>query len=100
MWLTWTYIVPLSIEVSVSDDAAGTVGEDGNANIERSKGIDGDEFEEMDENSFFIPAGWPSRQPRTFYKASDPEWQEFRKLSKDPQKIRDAQGRRICRVPG
>ncbi|KAG9532543.1 hypothetical protein KCU99_g7772, partial [Aureobasidium melanogenum] len=36
-----------------------------------------------DENSLFIPLTWAKKLPRTFYKGSDPEWQEFVKVSKD-----------------
>ncbi|KAI4730786.1 hypothetical protein E4T49_01138 [Aureobasidium sp. EXF-10728] len=36
-----------------------------------------------DENSLFIPLTWAKKLPRSFYKGSDPEWQEFVKVSKD-----------------
>ncbi|KAI5205643.1 hypothetical protein AUEXF2481DRAFT_1851 [Aureobasidium subglaciale EXF-2481] len=35
------------------------------------------------EDSFFIPMTWAKKLPRSFYKGSDPEWQEFVKVSKD-----------------
>ncbi|EME43898.1 hypothetical protein DOTSEDRAFT_71639 [Dothistroma septosporum NZE10] len=35
------------------------------------------------ETSAFIPMTWATKQPRTFYKGSDPEWQEFVKMAKD-----------------
>jgi hypothetical protein len=36
-----------------------------------------------DEDSYFIPLTWAKKLPRSFYKGSDPEWQEFVKVSKD-----------------
>jgi hypothetical protein len=35
------------------------------------------------QDSLFIPLGWTRPCPRTYYKGSDPEWQEFAKLSTD-----------------
>lgn len=35
------------------------------------------------DDGLFIPMQYPQRLPRTFYKQSDPEWQEFVKMSWD-----------------
>lgn len=43
---------------------------------------------EADEDSIFIPMTWAEKLPRTFYKGSDPEWQEFLKVSKNPDRIK------------
>lgn len=48
----------------------------------------GEEVEEEDDgyahpDSTFIPLTWPTKLPRTFYRGSDPEWQEFIKVAKD-----------------
>ncbi len=57
-----------------------------------------DEEFEGDEDALFIPFSWPKQQPRTFYKGSDPEWQEFIRLSKDPQRHKDIQRRLVSNV--
>lgn len=44
---------------------------------------DGDEW--AHEDSRFIPLTWAKQLPKTFYKGSDPEWQEFRRIAKDKQ---------------
>ncbi|TKA83892.1 hypothetical protein B0A55_00101 [Friedmanniomyces simplex] len=36
-----------------------------------------------DEGNAFIPLTWATSLPRTFYRRSDPEWQEFIKVAKD-----------------
>lgn len=35
------------------------------------------------DDSWFIPLTWAQKLPKTFYKGSDPEWQEFVKIAKD-----------------
>jgi len=45
-----------------------------------------------DEDSTFIPLTWATKLPRTFYRGSDPEWQDFVKMAKDKprhKKIQD-----------
>ncbi|GAB1740885.1 hypothetical protein NU219Hw_g5961t1 [Hortaea werneckii] len=44
-----------------------------------------------DEESTFIPLTWATKLPRSFYKGSDPEWQEFVKVAKDKQRHRKIQ---------
>lgn len=44
------------------------------------------------EDSTFIPLTWSTKQPRTFYRGSDPEWQEFIRIARDTtlhKKIQD-----------
>ena len=36
----------------------------------------------------FIPITWPSKRKREYYSASDPEWQEFVAMSRDPNRIK------------
>lgn len=53
---------------------------------EEEEGVDEEDQEGpfyADENSTFIPMTWATKQARTFYKGSDPEWQEFVKMAKD-----------------
>ena len=42
-----------------------------------------------------IPLSWPRRHEGKFYASSDPEWQEFIKISRDRQKIQSLKGRYI-----
>ena len=39
-----------------------------------------------------IPLSWPRRHEGKFYAPSDPEWQEFIKISRDRQKIQSLKG--------
>ncbi|KAK4499496.1 hypothetical protein PRZ48_010011 [Zasmidium cellare] len=50
-----------------------------------------DESLYADEDSTFIPMTWATKMPRTFYRGSDPEWQEFVKVAKDKQRHRKIQ---------
>ncbi|KAF2456811.1 hypothetical protein BDY21DRAFT_346158 [Lineolata rhizophorae] len=58
--------------------------------------------EEIPEESIFIPIGWAKRKPQTFYRGSDPEWQEFLRLAGDIKRQHGLQRslavtiRRIC----
>ncbi|KAG9556266.1 hypothetical protein KCV04_g18941, partial [Aureobasidium melanogenum] len=63
----WYFFPELEIEIQ----------EEGEGEVQ----ISDSEF--ADENSLFIPLTWAKKLPRTFYKGSDPEWQEFVKVSKD-----------------
>jgi hypothetical protein len=42
-----------------------------------------DEDEDEAEVLLFFPTGFAREKRRTFYKGSDPEWQEFKKISSD-----------------
>ena len=44
-----------------------------------------------DEDSTFIPLTWSTKLPRTFYRGSDPEWQEFIKVAKDKSRHKKIQ---------
>jgi len=54
-------------------------------------GSEEDEF--ADSDSRFIPMTWATKLPRAYYKGSDPEWQEFRKLATDGEKQKRIYGR-------
>jgi hypothetical protein len=44
-----------------------------------------------DESSTFIPLTWSTKLPRTWYRGSDPEWQEFIKIAKDAPRHKKVQ---------
>ncbi|KAF2627768.1 hypothetical protein BU25DRAFT_410424 [Macroventuria anomochaeta] len=58
---------------------------------EANEDEDGDEEdedeEEYDDAILFLPTGFSRLKPKTFYKGSDPEWQEFKKVSQDKARI-------------
>lgn len=49
-----------------------------------------------DGDPIHIPLSWPRRKEGKFYAASDPEWQEFVKVSKDHNKIKSLKGKSVC----
>jgi hypothetical protein len=53
------------------------------------------EFEDDEElEPIFIPLGlWPKPKQRTYYKGSDPEWEEFVKFAKDAKRNKEARGK-------
>ena len=55
-----------------------------------------DEF--ADEDSTFIPMTWATKLPRTFYKGTDPEWQEFVKVAKDKPRHKKLQSELVALV--
>lgn len=56
-----------------------------------------DEEEQSGEALIFLPTGLArQKQPPIFYKGSDPEWQEFKKLSKDPARIKKIKGEYVA----
>ncbi|KAF2650216.1 hypothetical protein K491DRAFT_707704 [Lophiostoma macrostomum CBS 122681] len=46
-----------------------------------------DEEDEEGEALFFLPTGFSRPKPRTFWKGSDPEWQEFRRIAQDKERV-------------
>ena len=59
---------------------------------------DSEEDEFADEDNTFIPMTWPTKLPRTFYRGSDPEWQEFVKIAKDKPRHKKLQDELVAVV--
>jgi len=59
---------------------------------------DAEEDEFAEEDNTFIPMTWPTKLPRTFYKGSDPEWQEFVKIAKDKPRHKKLQDELVAVV--
>lgn len=72
-------LAPILIEIEV-DDQSERLGGNGGVDIERNKKSKGEE----NEDEWIIPISWPKELPRTYYKASDPEWQAFVKFMQNP----------------
>ncbi|PVI08098.1 hypothetical protein DM02DRAFT_579222 [Periconia macrospinosa] len=71
----------------------GTAADQGESEEDGDKEEDEDEFEEYEEDEdeeetlFFFPTGLSRLKPQEFYKASDPEWQEFVKIAPDRKRV-------------
>lgn len=74
----------VSIEIEYADDAENTQSD----NIAEGEAVEEDGEEPMfaDEDSWFIPMTMAQKLPREYYRASDPEWQEFIKVAKDKKR--------------
>ena len=66
-------------------------GEDGWTTVGQE--VDEDEDEEEEEALLFLPTGFSRPQKKTFYKGTDPEWQEFRKIATDRPRIERIRGK-------
>lgn len=61
------------------------VGKDGEVEVDEEAGEEDDE--EYDDTLLFLPTGLARPKPKTYYRGSDPEWQEFRKIARDRPRI-------------
>jgi len=75
--LWYYYPVTLEIEIVEEDEKMKPDGE-----------VEVDDEEDL-EDGLFIPFGWPSKDAKTFYKGSDPEWKAYMELAKNPQRQKD-----------
>ncbi|GAB7363860.1 hypothetical protein MBLNU230_g4424t1 [Neophaeotheca triangularis] len=57
--------------------------------VEVEVGPDGQVY--ADPESTFIPMTWAVKQPRTYYRGSDPEWQAFVKVARDKKRCKQIQ---------
>ncbi|KAF2675255.1 hypothetical protein BT63DRAFT_420471 [Microthyrium microscopicum] len=74
------YFSPISVSF---EDEKEAISEDG-SDIE--DGIVDEEDEDDANILLFLPVSWPKLGERTYYRGSDPEWQEYIKISKDKEK--------------
>lgn len=47
---------------------------------------------EEDDEALFIPCSIPQKLPKTFYRQSDPDWQEFVRVSNDEKRSSAVRG--------
>lgn len=92
-------LADVELDVEVAEDyerAPGNAVENGRDVTEQRQ--DGEEAEgqeegeevvelEGEEDAIFIPLTFATKLPREYYKGSDPEWQEFRKLAPDKERV-------------
>ncbi|KAL8695924.1 MAG: hypothetical protein Q9224_003070 [Gallowayella concinna] len=70
------------IEEEVEISTGSKVGDDDGV----EKKDEGKESAQQEEDTIFIPLGYPYTLPQTFYKGSDPEWQSFVRLARNRKK--------------
>jgi len=77
--------ISISVEVEEVNDAGWT-----------TVGREADDEDEDDDEEYdailFIPTGFSRLQPKRFWKWSDPEWQQFKKLATDRPRIDKIRG--------
>ncbi|CAK4033412.1 Hypothetical predicted protein [Lecanosticta acicola] len=83
----------ITVEVEV-------LGDDGEEESQDAGAGEREDDEFVEEDSLFIPMTWAKKMPRTFYKGSDPEWQEFIKMAKDKQRQKKVQDELVQIVHG
>ncbi|KAI8940313.1 hypothetical protein NX059_004009 [Plenodomus lindquistii] len=59
---------------------------------------DSEDDDGMDNVLLFLPTGLSRPGPRTFYKGSDPEWQEFRRIATDKPRAEKIRGELVTMV--
>lgn len=75
---------PIVVELEVEDQSE-RLGGSVDVDVQRNKKSKGGEKKD-EEDEWFIPLTLAQELPRTYYKASDPEWQEFEKFMRDKAK--------------
>ncbi|EDU50784.1 predicted protein [Pyrenophora tritici-repentis Pt-1C-BFP] len=83
-----------SPSASPEEDGWTTVGQ------EVDEDEDEEEEEEEEEALLFLPTGFSRPQKKTFYKGTDPEWQEFRKLATDRPRLEKIRGDLVSTLRG
>lgn len=87
----------LDVEIEILDDDEAEHGQpkkdaDGKEVVEEEEEGEGEEGPfYADDNSTFIPLTWGTKLPRTFYRGSDTEWQDFVKVAKDKSRHKKIQ---------
>jgi hypothetical protein len=61
------------------------------------EGEEEEDEEDYDDAILFLPTGLSRQRPQTFYKGSDPEWQEYKKLAGDRPRLEKI--RSMCSRP-
>jgi hypothetical protein len=92
----WMYLTQ-SIEIQIEEVEGGSQHQHNEAQWEVQE-AEGEEDIYADEDSTFIPMTWATKLPRTFYKGSDPEWQEFVKIAKDKPRHKKLQNELVALV--
>ncbi len=82
-------IVPQEVKAAVEGGKVGPEGQEiveQEAQKEETSEEGGEQSivpDEQPEDAWFLPLTWPKKQPKTYYKGEDPEWQAFLEFSQD-----------------
>ncbi|KAG8623514.1 hypothetical protein KVT40_008490 [Elsinoe batatas] len=84
-------------EIAIEEEEGAEATEDDDQTIEQGQGQsearagqeveEDDDVFEGDEDAIFIPLMPAKKLPREYYKGTDPEWQEFKKIAPDKEKV-------------
>ncbi|KAF2151270.1 hypothetical protein K461DRAFT_295340 [Myriangium duriaei CBS 260.36] len=89
-WLTSFVVVEVEIEeIPHQPEQKIKQGSGENDEEQGEEGEEGEEEEEFEgeEDAIFIPLTLAKKLPKEYYKGSDPEWQEFRKIAPDGKRL-------------
>jgi hypothetical protein len=79
-WTLSRYVSVEVKEVKADESASASASAAG-------EGEEEDDEEDYDDALLFLPTGLSRQRPQTFYKGSDPEWQEYKKLAADRPRL-------------
>ncbi|RAR14981.1 hypothetical protein DDE83_001617 [Stemphylium lycopersici] len=98
---TYALVRYLGIEVEIEEveekggrsSRSGNTGDDGWEVVGPAEDDDDDDDDEDDDGAIlFLPTGFSRPQRKTFYKGSDPEWQDFKRLASDRPRVEKIRG--------
>lgn len=78
----WYFAPEVEVEVEIQEGASHGQ-QSGQLSADQADHGDFQDSEYAEEDSLFVPLTWAWKLPRTYYKGSDPEWQDFVKIAKD-----------------
>lgn len=89
----WSSFVLLQFD-DEDDETEEPLVEGANKGQERMDvGTSADTQESSDSDDMFVPLGWPQIRQGELYAESDPEWQEFVKISRNGEKLQSLKGK-------
>ncbi|KAL4889147.1 hypothetical protein BDV59DRAFT_195962 [Aspergillus ambiguus] len=83
----WSSFVLIQFDDTLHDADAAQEPQAGNRGSVKDRDATDESEESADSEPIFIPLGWPRLRKGELYVASDPEWKEFAKISRDREKL-------------
>ncbi|KAF1830212.1 hypothetical protein BDW02DRAFT_573261 [Decorospora gaudefroyi] len=87
---------PMRSDSRAQEDGWQDAGKEGDDDEEEEEDEEDDDDDDDDDAILFLPTGFSRPRPATFYKGSDPEWQEFRKISRDRERVHKIRGELVA----
>jgi hypothetical protein len=85
--------IRVEVEEIKDEERTSKPGQDGWTTVGQEEDEEGeDDDEEYDDALLFLPTGFSRPRPKKFWKGSDPEWQEFKKLATDRPRVEKIRG--------